>query len=115
MIGVLMTLGLGKRVAQAIGYVALPLLILAAGALAIHAYGDRRYDAGVADTDRQWQAASDALVEQAAVAATAADAAADTRAADYAQAVATEKEKIDDAARNHSSALDVLFGAERVR
>ena len=115
MIGLLMDYGLGKRVAQVVGYVGIPLLTLVAIWWAITVYGNSRYDAGVTDTDASWQEASNVLIDQAAAASNAADASAEDRATDYAANLTAEKEKIDEAQREGSSPLDVLFGGNGMR
>lgn len=115
MIGLLMGLGLGKRAAQVVGYVVLPLLLLGAFYLALDAYGDSRFRAGVTETDDRWEAAGRKLEAQAAASASAADTTALVRAVDYNAKVAKEKEKLDAAATDGSSPLDVLFGTDGVR
>ena len=109
MIAILMGFGLGKRVAQAVAYIGLPLLLLGAAWFALDWYGDSRFDDGVVETDAKWEEAGNRLVDQAAVARNAADAKAEERAADFAAATAIEKEKLDAAEREGSSPLDVLF------
>lgn len=106
----LMGFGLGKRAAQAIAYVALPLLLLGAFYLALDAYGDSRYYAGVTETDAKWEAAGRKLEAQAAASASAADTGSLVRVTDFNAKVAEEKEKLDAAATDGSSPLDVLFG-----
>ncbi len=115
MIALLTGWGLGRTAAKLLAYVGLPLLAILVFYLALDAYGDARYDAGVVETDTKWEEASNKLVDEAAVAADSADAIAEIRAADYAVAVATEKEKLDEAQQTGSSPLDVLFGADSVR
>lgn len=112
MIALLTGWGLSQRVAKLVGYVALPLLVLALlwGALAW--YGKARYNAGVADTDRAWQAASDRLKAKAVTSATSADKAAAVSEAQHAAEVALEKEKIDAAIASGDSPFNVMFPAE---
>lgn len=110
MISVLMGLGLGKRVAQVIAYVAVPLLVLALLYWALDSYGDRRYRDGVETTDAKWEEAGRRLKAQAARSATKADDAAAVRLDRFEAQVAKEQEKLDEAERNGTSPLDVLFG-----
>ncbi len=110
MIGLLMGWGLGKRAAQAIAYVALPLLLLAGFYLLLDAYGDSRYHAGETAADARWEEAGRKLEKQAAQSAGKADAASVARTMDFNAKVAEEKEKLDAAAVDGSSPLDVLFG-----
>jgi hypothetical protein len=111
MIGMLVGWGMSEKAAKIVAYVAIPLLILAAFYIALDAYGDSRYDAGKAQADAEWKAASDKLVQKAQDAGTKADKAAAGRAADYAAKVEDEKERIDAAKEDGSSPMDVLFGA----
>lgn len=111
MIGMLMGLGLGKRAAQIVGYVVVPLLILGAFYLALDAYGDARYDAGKDKADQEWRAAAEELAAQSALAAGAADEAADARAAAFGERLEEEKEKIDAAIADGGDPIDVLFPA----
>lgn len=85
-------------------------LLMAAFYFALDAYGDSRYREGKSDADKAWQEASDKLIEKAAKAGTKADKAAAGRAADFAAKQEQEKEKVDAAAKDGSSPLDVLFG-----
>lgn len=112
MIALLMGFGLGKRVAQLVGYVAIPLLIVGALWLALHLYGNSRYNAGVRDTDAKWEEAGRRLEAQARVSAGKADSAAVGRVQIFNDRVAEEKEKLDAAAKDGSSAFDVLFGTD---
>ena len=110
MIGFLMRLGLGKRAAQIIGYVVIPALIILIVWWAVVDYGNRRYRAGVTDTDAKWQEASRRLQQQAQQSATRADDAAAVRLEEHERSVAEERRELDEAARNNRSPLDVLFG-----
>lgn len=110
MIGLLMGLGLGKRVAQLVAYVALPLLIAFLLWRALDSYGDGRYQAGVDETDAKWEEAGRRLREQAARSASRADDAAASRLETHVQQVEEEKERLDEAQRTGGSPLDVLFG-----
>lgn len=112
MITFLTGLGASQGIAKAIAYVGVPLLILAALWWALDSYGDRRYAAGHADADKEWQEASDRLIEKAQKAETKADTAAAERAADFAARQEDEKEKIHEAVAEGSSPLDVLFGSD---
>lgn len=87
------------------------VLLLIAFVAMIHMYGNARYKAGVSDTDKLWQEASERLTEKASHATEESNREAAERAADYAEQVAIEKEKIDDAVKNGDSPIDVLFGA----
>lgn len=113
MIAFLTSLGASPRIAKAIAYVGIPLLILAAFYMALNAYGDSRYDAGKADADKAWIEASNKLIEKSQAAGTKADKAAAARQADFAAKQEDEKEKIDAAIEEGGSPLDVLFGADR--
>lgn len=77
--------------------------------LALDAYGDHRYAQGREDNERAWRAAEAKLREQERKAMAGANGAAAVREADHATAKASEKGKIDDAIREGSSPLDVLF------
>jgi hypothetical protein len=110
MITMLMGLGLGKRVAQLIAYVAVPLLVVLLLWWALDSYGDRRADEREAEVHATYKAASDRLKEQAAQSATKADDAAAVRLGTHQQQVQQEMEAIDEARRKGSSPLNVLFG-----
>jgi hypothetical protein len=110
MITMIMGLGLGKRAAQLIAYVAVPALILLGLYLALDAYGDSRFRAGRAVEAQLYKKASDKLIEQAANARTGANSASTARVLTHVAQVEEEKEKIDDAIANGTSPLDVLFG-----
>lgn len=95
----------------------IPLKYLIAGGaliaflIAIWAWGNSRYNAGVDDTDAKWEEAGARFAEQAEVAAGAADAASAERTAEEFERVKDEKEKLDAATETGSSPLDVLFGS----
>lgn len=110
MISLLMGFGLGKRAAQAIAYIAVPVLVVGALWLALHLYGNSRYRAGARDTDAKWEEASRRLKEQAAQSATHADDQAAQRLEEFEQQVQEERQAIDAAIQNGSSPFDVLFG-----
>lgn len=114
MIGLLMGFGLGKRAAQLVAYVAIPLLILAAFYFTLDAYGDSRFREGRAAENKAWIDAQDKLLKDAAAAASAADQTALAAQMDQAVKVAQEKERVDDAIANGSSPFDVLFGTDGV-
>ncbi len=78
--------------------------------IALDSYGDSRFDAGKAQADAEWKAASAKLVEKAHKSAAKADVAAAARVEDYAAKVEDEKEKIDAAIADGSSPFDVMFG-----
>ncbi len=94
----------------------IPLKYLIAGGaliallIAIWAWGNSRYNAGVDATDAKWEEAGERLAEQAEEAAGQADAASAERTAEEFERVKDEKEKLDAATESGSSPLDVLFG-----
>lgn len=90
------------------------LLALAAVYFAINAYGDARYDAGKAQSDKEWKAAADLLDQQSQGAADAADIPASERAADYAKRLEDERIKIGEAVDEGRSPFDALFPADGV-
>lgn len=90
------------------------LLAVAAVFFAIDAYGDAKYDAGKAQSDKEWEAAADRLAQQGEGSAAAADIPADQRAADYAKRLEDEKEKIREAVEDGRSPFDALFPADSV-
>lgn len=106
LVALFIRLGLGQRLAKAASIATLVLAFV----LALWWFGNSRYDAGVADTDAKWQEASRLLERQAQKSASKADDAAAARAAAHDEQVSQEKEKLDEAQRNGSSPLDVLFG-----
>lgn len=112
MIGFLTSMGLGKRGAQIVAFIVIPLLILGAFYLMLDAYGDSRYRAGVSETDAKWEEAGRRLEEQARQSASAADKAAAKTIEAHNERVEAEKERIDEAIREGSSPLDVLFGTD---
>jgi hypothetical protein len=112
MIAFLTGLGASPRIAKAIAYAGVPLLILAALWWALDSYGDSRYDAGHEAADKEWQEASDRLIEKSQAAGTKADKAAAARQADFAAKQEDEKEKVHDALEEGSSPLDALFPGE---
>lgn len=85
------------------------LLILAFYFL-LDAYGDSRYREGKSDEAAAWKAAEAELLKKAANARTEADRNAAVREVQHAAKVEEEREKIDEAVRNGTSPLDVLFG-----
>jgi len=115
MIALLMGLGLAKRVAQVVAYVAVPLLVLLALYLTLDASGDSRFRAGRAQENAAWKAAEDKLLRRAATATTEADRNALAQTVEHAAKVEEEKEKVDDAIANGSSPFDVLFGSDGVQ
>lgn len=94
----------------------IPLKYLIAGGaliallIAIWAWGNSRYNAGVDATDAKWEEAGKRLAEQAEAAAGAANEASAERTAEEFERVQDEKEKLDAATESGSSPLDVLFG-----
>ncbi len=109
MLAFLASLGLSKRVAQAVVYLGLPLLLLAALWLALHLYGNSRYHAGYAANEAKWQAASQKLKDEAAKSATKADDAAAKRLEQFEALASLEQKELDDATANGSSVFDVMF------
>lgn len=112
MIEMLVGLGLSKRIAQLIAYVAIPLLILAAFYFTLDAYGDSRYREGKKDTEKAYTDASNKLINQAANSRSKADRKAAAELADFAAKQETEKEKLDAAVADGSSPFDVMFNAQ---
>ncbi len=86
------------------------LLLLVVFYVMLDRYGDNRFDAGKAQADAEWKAASERLVEKAHKSAAKADVAAAARAEDYAAKVEDERERISDATANGTSVFDVMFG-----
>jgi hypothetical protein len=113
MIALLIGWGLGKRTAQLIAYVGLPVLLLVGAGLALDAWGDSRYRAGRADELAAWQAASDALIQKKATSAAAADRKASAAVVTFAAQQQLEKDRIDAAIENGASPVDALFPAAR--
>lgn len=110
LITLLMRAGLGLKAAKV---AACAILILAVfGALLW--WGRTKYQAGVDDTDAKWKAASAKLERQVVRSAAAADVPAAVRVEEFTTKVEAEKEKLDEAERNGSSPLDVLFGPSGV-
>jgi hypothetical protein len=75
----------------------------------LNAYGDRRYDEGVANEKAAWVEASEKLKLEAEASATKADDAAVKRLEEYTAESAVEKEKVNEAIADGSSPIDVLF------
>lgn len=97
---------LTPRAWKALGLIAVVALLI----FGVLAWGNSRYDAGVADTDAKWKKASEDLARAAAKSGDAADAREAQRIRNHASRVADEKEKIDEAVATGASPLDVLFG-----
>lgn len=109
MIALLTGWGLSQRVAKLLGYIGLPLLVLALLWGALTWYGNARYNAGRSDEERAWQEASDRLKEKAIHSAETADEAATKVEELHSVEVALEKEKIDAAIAAGDSPFNVLF------
>ncbi len=77
--------------------------------LALWAWGNSRYNAGVSDTDAQWEAASAALIAQAEEVDAESDEKSLDRKTEYSKKLKAEKELIDEAQRNGDSVFDALF------
>jgi len=86
------------------------VLLVLAFVVALNRYGDAKFDAGKAQADAEWKAASDKLIQKAQAAEGKANEEAAGRAADFALKVEDEKEKIREAQQNGSSTFDVMFG-----
>ncbi len=110
MIGLLVGWGLSEKAAKAVLWIVLPVVVLVAFYLLLDAYGDSRFRAGEQATDARWKEAAWKLEAQAAAAASTATAASVARVMDYNAKVADDKERLDAAAVDGSSPLDVLFG-----
>lgn len=76
----------------------------------VDAYGDRRFDAGVALERGKWEAAEEKLKQEASASATRADDAAAKRLEVHKEQVDAERQSFDQAVRDGTSPLDVLFG-----
>ena len=107
----LLRLGLSDRLAKLIAYVAIPIALLMGIYFAVTAYGNGRYNAGVAATDAKWKAASDAALKKAAAGTAAADKNELPRVVDFTAKVEQEKAKLDAVQKDGSSPFDVLFPA----
>lgn len=101
---------LGAIPAKLIAYVGIPLLIAALLWWRLDAWGDRRFDAGVAATEEKHQRAVDQLKAEAALSATRADDLAAKRLEEFEEQSAADKEALDEAKRTGSSPIDALFG-----
>ncbi len=115
MIAILTGWGLSSRLAKIVGYIGVPLLVIALlwGALAW--YGKARYNAGRADEELAWQQASDRLKEQAIHSAETAEEAAAEVEQLHSVEVALEKEKIRAAVAAGDSPFNVLFPSDGVQ
>jgi hypothetical protein len=78
--------------------------------MAVWAWGNSRYRAGVDDTDKKWVAAGEELKRKAAASATKADDASTGRITKELERAKDEKEKLDAANDAGTSPFDVLFG-----
>lgn len=87
------------------------VLLIVAFVITLKLYGNARYDAGHADADKEWQEASNRLIEKAQEAGTKADKAAAARDADFAARQEDEKEAIHEALEEGRSPFDELFPA----
>lgn len=81
--------------------------------LALNAYGNARYKAGVEATDAKWEEASAKLKEQAAASATKADDAAVKRLEEYVEQAEEDAAAVEKAKAEGSSPLDALFGGSQ--
>jgi hypothetical protein len=114
MITFLMGLGLTSRIAKLVGYVVIPLVVL--GLLwwlissRIDAYGDKRFDAGVANERGKWEEASEKLKLDAEASSTKADDRAAIRLEQHKEQIDEDSKAVDQAVRDGTSPLDALFG-----
>lgn len=76
----------------------------------IDAYGDRRFDAGVATERGKWEEAEKKLRTEAAKSATRADDRAADRLAEHKEQIDEDRKAVDQAVRDGTSPLDALFG-----
>ena len=113
MIAMLMGWGLSSKVAKIVGYVAIPLLILAVIGGGIWFLRHDAYKDGKRDEAAAWQAASDKLIQKSLEAGTKAGEAAAVREADLAAKQEDEKEAIDAKLEKGESPFDALFGPAR--
>lgn len=111
MIAWLVGLGLSERVAKIVMPVTIAIGILIAFYLVLDAYGDARFEAGVAETDAAYAAAAKALEASSRSAAAKADKPARAREEAYFERLEQEKEKVDAAVAKGHDPLDELFGA----
>lgn len=102
---------IGLGFARAIVWVGLPLLIIGLVWWRVDAWGDRRFNQGVEAHRAEVRAATEELKASAERSATRADDAAALRVEDHLQQTAEERERLDEAAQNGSSPIDVLFGS----
>lgn len=93
-----------------IGAVAGAIAIVAAVVFSIHAYGNARYEAGQSDERAAWEKAADKIEAESRSSAERAGKAAQRREEEYVEAVAAERQQIEEAIEEGSSPLDVLFG-----
>lgn len=110
MIGWLVSFGLSRRAAIGLLGLAAVGLALIIFTLTLHAYGDARYKAGKRDADAAWVEAGNRLVEKAHKSADKADVAAAARVEDFTAQQEAEKQRIENAQANGTSAFDVMFG-----
>lgn len=87
------------------------VLLVIAFVVTLKMYGNARYEAGHADADKEWQEASNRLIEKAQKSGTKADTKAAARAADFAAKQEDEKERIHEAVEEGRSPFDELFPA----
>lgn len=86
------------------------LILLAVFWWSLMAWGQARFDAGVAAADARWAEASRRLEAQAREAGSAADLKEAERIEDHAAETAAERERLNDAIDRGDSPFDVLFG-----
>lgn len=108
--GFLIKRGMNTALARGLVWAALILLLGLFLWWRIDSFGDRRFDAGVNQTDAKWEEAGNRLQAEAANSATRADDAAANRLEQFENQVADERKELDNAARDGTSPLDVLFG-----
>lgn len=106
LVSLFMRFGLGARAAKILSVVLVVALVVGAIWWLRHdAYRD-----GVKDTDARWEEAGRRLEKQAERAAGRADSESEERVQEFNERQAREKERLDEAAENGTSPLDVLFG-----
>lgn len=109
-IAILTGYGLSDKVAKWIVTLLAIVLIFGGFWLALHLYGNHRYDEGVSAEDAKWQTAVQKLKDDAAASATKADDNAANRAANFIEEHKQDQEAVNAAKANGSSPLDALFG-----
>jgi len=102
---------LGQKAATVVSYIIVIGVILGLFYWALTSYGHRKYQEGAAANQAQVDKALKQLKDDAHASATKADDKAAERAAAAVEQQKADKEALDEAERNGTSPLDVLFGA----